>query len=595
MPSKHNGGARQVNGAESDFNGAPTTDSRNARRGSNAQIQTVKSALRGQEIDLLRRLGVNWPPSDAAKHINCPFPGHDDRNPSWRWDERERRWFCTCGGGDVIDAVRNMLGGSLGDACDYIRSVFPGDSAAFPFKEKFHETSGSDRAAARAAAEWEKAGPVVDQAERYLLGARGIKLTNWPDSLRFCSALAHRSEDGVFSRRPAIIAAMSRWPGGPVLAIGRIWLAADGGGKAPVRPAKAALAPIKGLACWFGTPGPVLVVVEGIEDALTLLAAGVPFVCAAFTGDNAANIRPPACVREIVFFGDRVKPKEGEPDVGEGLDSVGERVMKAARPVWESAGIAVRTVTARRPCFDANDVLRAKGLEAVRRIIGDKTPASSGGESADQRDDRTQTPDIYAELRELAALDDASFTLNRAEHARPLGLSQTDLKRLVKSEGRKTLRASSPHRPAAAFDWPDLKRDEPNENTAVKPGEAAGPCGQDAVMAKNEAETSDLQNGEPQAEEDRRAALEMAVAELAKIAPVEFTLIKGERAKALGVSKADLTGLVNAARKESAKKERARRVAGGLDWPETKNNGEPHKRSQENIRFFFDHAHRAFV
>jgi hypothetical protein len=126
-------------------------------------------------------------------------------------------------------------------------------------------------------------------------------------------------------------------------------------------------------------------------------------------------------------------------------------------------------------------------------------------------------------------------------------------------------------------------------------GEAKGEDGADrreadGGEAENEGETFGEENGEAQAEADRRAALETAVAELATIAPVEFTLVKGERAKALGVSKADLTQLVNAARKEAAKKERTRRVTGGLDWPETKDDGAPHKRSQENIRFFFEHS-----
>ena len=106
-----------------------------------------------------------------------------------------------------------------------------------------------------------------------------------------------------------------------------------------------------------------------------------------------------------------------------------------------------------------------------------------------------------------------------------------------------------------------------------------------------EAETSGPKNAEgPESKGDKLAALAAAVAELAALDPLECSLVKGDRAKALGVSKAELRRHVNAARKEAAKKERARGVAGGLDWPEVKHTGEPCKRSQENIQLFFEHS-----
>ncbi len=72
---------------------------------SRLSVDEAKSALRGREIELLRRLRIGWPPQKKASHINCPFPGHKDEHPSWRWDEGKRRWFCSkCGGGDIISA-----------------------------------------------------------------------------------------------------------------------------------------------------------------------------------------------------------------------------------------------------------------------------------------------------------------------------------------------------------------------------------------------------------------------------------------------------------------------------------------------------------
>ena len=70
----------------------------------------------GHEVDLLGRLGVDWSLNDRH-HIRCPFPDHEDRHPSWRWDSARQAWFCTCGGGDFISAVMRMR------ACEFKEAV----------------------------------------------------------------------------------------------------------------------------------------------------------------------------------------------------------------------------------------------------------------------------------------------------------------------------------------------------------------------------------------------------------------------------------------------------------------------------------------
>jgi hypothetical protein len=74
--------------------------------------------LVGREVELLARLGIDWP-QRGQRHIRCPFPDHEDRHPSWRWDAERRAWFCTCGrgGGDLILAVMRMKG------CDFKEAV----------------------------------------------------------------------------------------------------------------------------------------------------------------------------------------------------------------------------------------------------------------------------------------------------------------------------------------------------------------------------------------------------------------------------------------------------------------------------------------
>ena len=73
----------------------------------------------GREVELLARLGVNWP-QPGQHHIRCPFPDHEDRHPSWRWAAERHAWFCTCGGGDLISAVMRMQACSFKDAVRWV-------------------------------------------------------------------------------------------------------------------------------------------------------------------------------------------------------------------------------------------------------------------------------------------------------------------------------------------------------------------------------------------------------------------------------------------------------------------------------------------
>lgn len=446
----------------------------------------VKAALRGREIDALRYLGIDWP-QNGKIHIHCPFPGHGDKDASWRWDAGQARFFCTCesGGGDIFDVARIMRGYTLSEAVAELTSAFLGERPDFSCREKSRQApppspdapSTDDKASRnheKALTQWNAAGAIEGPAEAYLTGARGITPPpdGWPGSIRYANALYHKAAGGAVSYRPAIIMAMTKAPGGEVEAIGRVWLMEDGSGKADVDPNKAALASIHGLACWFGTPGPRLIVAEGLENGLSALAAGFPFVCVAFTGSNVANITPPPGVKELVFFGDRAKD-------GEGLDKTGVATLERGSQSWEASGIIVSVVVPNAPHKDTNDVFRAGGPEAVRQVFLDATTnelsLSERGQAADRREldaakaeNEPETTDLQnaenqaagrvasagacaretdeaakrkadltAEIQALAVLDTAAFILNRAEHAKRLGRSQADLTKLVNEERRR--------------------------------------------------------------------------------------------------------------------------------------------------------------
>jgi hypothetical protein len=60
----------------------------------------IRGAMKGRESDILGGLNIRW--RDGKAHIACPYPEHANKNPSWRWDERKVRAFCTCTKSDSI-------------------------------------------------------------------------------------------------------------------------------------------------------------------------------------------------------------------------------------------------------------------------------------------------------------------------------------------------------------------------------------------------------------------------------------------------------------------------------------------------------------
>lgn len=77
----------------------------------------IKDSIAGREEQILDALGVNW---ESKRAIRCPFPDHDDKTPSWRWDSRMSKFYCSCGHGDVFDVVARVLGVSLKNAACWV-------------------------------------------------------------------------------------------------------------------------------------------------------------------------------------------------------------------------------------------------------------------------------------------------------------------------------------------------------------------------------------------------------------------------------------------------------------------------------------------
>ena len=70
----------------------------------------IRIAVRGKEAEVLDALDLAG--RNSQTHIRCPYPSHDDANPSWRWDEEKGRAFCTCieGSHSIFDVVLQTKG-----------------------------------------------------------------------------------------------------------------------------------------------------------------------------------------------------------------------------------------------------------------------------------------------------------------------------------------------------------------------------------------------------------------------------------------------------------------------------------------------------
>jgi putative DNA primase/helicase len=162
-------------------------------------------------------------------------------------------------------------------------------------------------------------------------------------ALRFHAGLKHPS-GGVW---PAMVALVTHGVTGRPIAVHRTFLARDGGGKAPVDPAKMMLAPCRGGAVRLGEAGAALMVGEGIETCLAVMQATGNAAWAALSTSGLRSLDLPRDVRDLIVLADGDEPGEAA-------------ALDAARR-WKREGCRVRI--ARPPMgMDFNDLLKTRTL-----------------------------------------------------------------------------------------------------------------------------------------------------------------------------------------------------------------------------------------
>lgn len=285
--------------------------------------ETIAKALGG------RRVGATW-------MARCPV--HDDRSPSLSIRAgKDGKVLVRCHAGcdqrDLIAALQKRgLWPTTGRALDITRDP----------RRRIAEEPDAEalRRSASALAIWRASRLAEGTPVATYLHSRALDLPASP-ALRFHIGLKHPS-GGVW---PAMVALVTHGATGSAIAVHRTFLAHDGGGKAPVDPAKMMLGPCRGGAVRLAAPGAVLMVGEGIETCLAAMQATGNPAWAALSTSGLRSLDLPRDIRDVIVLADG--------------DKAGEAAAQDCARRWKREGRRVRI--ARPPHgMDFNDLLTTR-------------------------------------------------------------------------------------------------------------------------------------------------------------------------------------------------------------------------------------------
>ena len=285
--------------------------------------ETIAKALGGH------RAGATW-------MARCP--AHEDRSPSLSISAgKDGKVLVRCHAGcmqrDLIAALQERglwqtTGRVSGMANNHRRRI-----AEEPDADALKRSEA-------ALAIWQASQAVEGTPVATYLRSRGLDLSA-SSALRFHAGLKHPS-GGVW---PAMVALVTRGETGLPIAIHRTFLPHDGGGKAPVDPARMMLGPCRGGAVRLGEPGAVLMVGEGIETCLSAMQATGNAAWAALSTSGLRSLDLSRDVRDVIVLADGDEP--------------GEAAAQDCARRWQREGRRVRI--ARPPQgMDFNDLLKSR-------------------------------------------------------------------------------------------------------------------------------------------------------------------------------------------------------------------------------------------
>jgi putative DNA primase/helicase len=413
--------------------------------------QDAKKATHGRETEILHALGIDW--SVDKYHINCPYPGHNDNNPSWRWDNEKSYAFCTCSEkpASIFDVIMKIE--SLDFEAAKIRAV-----EILGRRDLVRRKSQGTRQRFAIDALMDPPDHQRDDLlpVRYLAHRLGVtakdvvrpatRYTGWRNLSYFDPPPPGSKKPVLVGDYPCVIFETTD-AAGKVCGT-RIYVQPNGLAKADLgqradgqaRPTKKAVKSLStettaGRAVVFGVPkkAPHILLAEGLETGAALALAFKDeisedklAVASALTTSGIRGFNPYAATKKITVAADR------DEMVSIAKPTPSKAGEKAAIAFAEKYGgnVDVRIAMPGRPgeSVDWLNVLRRDGSEGVRRGIADAQkyepadisppcPDSSSGEHSD----------VDGLLNELAGLNHLDYELCRKKAADKIGVRTSAL------------------------------------------------------------------------------------------------------------------------------------------------------------------------
>lgn len=294
--------------------------------------ETIARALGGH------RAGATW-------MARCPV--HEDRSPSLSISAGKGgkvlvRCHAGCDQRDLIAALQER---------GLWRTTGRASGVGLKYRQRVAEGPDADtlKRSAAALAIWQASRAAEETPVATYLRSRGLDLPALP-ALRFHTGLKHPS-GGIW---PAMVSLVTHGATGSPIGIHRTFLAHDGGGKAPVDPAKMMLGPCRCGVVRLGEPSDVLMVGEGIETCLAAMQASGRPAWAALSTSGLRSLDLPRDIGDVIVLADGDEP--------------GEAAAQECARRWKREGRRVRI--ARPPQgMDFNHLLKARNpslTEGVR-------------------------------------------------------------------------------------------------------------------------------------------------------------------------------------------------------------------------------------
>lgn len=387
----------------------------------------IRQAVRGHETNVLDALGVDW--RAGRPHISCPYPGHADGEPSWRWDVRKDRAFCTCTTSDsIFDVVSKVEGGTFETAKIRVAELLGMQhlirSKGVTNRRQHYQASDAASLLSAPDRDRDDGLPAAYLGHRLGVAIEAVPIPRTP--MLGLKALGYYDPPPPGSKaRPKLVGAFPCAVFGTIAADGgthahRIYLAQGGSAKADlgVDPTGRRRDPKKsarvlgddntsGRSVLWGDPDRAshLVVTEGIETGAALalamgreVEAGEVAIAAAISANGVEAFQPYRNTTDVTIAADRdeaVKP-DGTPG-----SRRGERAARAfSLKHHEAMKVDIALPGASGESADWLNVLLRDGADAVRRGILTAEPFVP---RASELDEAKQDLCRLAELRQIEA------------------------------------------------------------------------------------------------------------------------------------------------------------------------------------------------